>query len=78
MGSSILVRASWDEEARVWVATSDDVPGLVAEAADRDELMRKLRSLIPILLEENDGYEGLSEVPLFVMHEQVTKVRLRA
>ncbi|MGH9394255.1 MAG: DUF1902 domain-containing protein, partial [Terriglobales bacterium] len=26
---SIRVRATWDPEARVWVAESDDVPGLV-------------------------------------------------
>ena len=27
-----FVRAEWDEEAKVWVATSDDVPGLETEA----------------------------------------------
>ena len=27
-----LIRADWDPEARVWVATSDDVPGLATEA----------------------------------------------
>jgi len=26
-----FVRAEWDEEAKVWVATSDDVPGLVTK-----------------------------------------------
>jgi predicted RNase H-like HicB family nuclease len=26
-----FIRAEWDEEARVWVATSDDVPGLATE-----------------------------------------------
>ncbi len=25
------VKLSWDEEAAVWVATSDDIPGLVLE-----------------------------------------------
>ena len=29
-----FVRAEWDEEAKVWVATSDDVPGLVTEAEE--------------------------------------------
>ena len=29
---SLFIRADWDVEAQVWVATSDDVPGLVAEA----------------------------------------------
>jgi len=27
-----VIRATWDDDARVWVAVSDDVPGLVAEA----------------------------------------------
>ncbi|UVC17087.1 DUF1902 domain-containing protein [Mesorhizobium onobrychidis] len=26
-----LVTAQWDEEANVWVATSDDIPGLATE-----------------------------------------------
>ena len=32
MEKALFVRAEWDEDAGVWVATSDDVPGLVAEA----------------------------------------------
>jgi len=28
----IQIKALWDEESGVWVATSDDVPGLVTEA----------------------------------------------
>jgi predicted RNase H-like HicB family nuclease len=48
-----VVHASWDDEARVWVAESDDVPGLVAEAATVEKLMRKLRVLVPELLELN-------------------------
>lgn len=47
------VRAQWDDEAKVWVAESDDLPGLVAEASDVPELINKLRVLIPELLEEN-------------------------
>jgi hypothetical protein len=28
----ITLKAGWDPEAKVWVATSDDVPGLITEA----------------------------------------------
>ena len=28
MQKALFIRAEWDEEASVWVATSDDVPGL--------------------------------------------------
>lgn len=34
------VRADWDPEAAVWVATSDDIPGLVTEAGNHEELRR--------------------------------------
>ncbi|MBI4906425.1 MAG: DUF1902 domain-containing protein [Acidobacteria bacterium] len=47
------VLARWDVDAEVWVAESDDVPGLVAEAASPNELARKLRTLIPELLDLN-------------------------
>lgn len=49
----IKISADWDSEARVWVATSEDVPGLVTEAATPEELKEKLEVLIPELLEAN-------------------------
>ena len=49
------VNATWDPEAAVWVATSDDVPGLVAEASTIEVLLDDLRALIPELLELNCG-----------------------
>ena len=47
------IRAQWDGEAGVWVAESEDVPGLVAEADSPNVLVQKLRTLIPELLELN-------------------------
>jgi predicted RNase H-like HicB family nuclease len=47
------VSARWDSEAAVWVAESQDVPGLVTEADSPNALVQKLRSLIPDLLEAN-------------------------
>ena len=48
-----LVRAEWDPDARVWVADSDDVPGLVTEADTIEQLMDRLQALVPELLELN-------------------------
>lgn len=78
--ASILVRAEWDPEARVWVATSDDVPGLVTEAETPDELERKLGVMIRELLELNEDLMGEfpPEVPMYIMSQQLSKVRLRA
>ncbi|MSP50293.1 MAG: DUF1902 domain-containing protein [Alphaproteobacteria bacterium] len=53
--SVIKVQATWDGEAKVWVAESDDVPGLVTEAATVEALIAKLRVQIPELIEENNG-----------------------
>lgn len=47
------ILAQWDREAGVWVAESEDVPGLVAEADSPNVLAQKLRTLIPELLELN-------------------------
>jgi hypothetical protein len=43
-----------DPEANVWVATSDDVPGLATEAETIEALATSLRALIPDLLEANE------------------------
>ncbi|PIG93586.1 DUF1902 domain-containing protein [Gloeocapsopsis sp. IPPAS B-1203] len=40
------VEAFWDVEAAVWVATSEDIPGLVTEAETIEALMQKLRSIV--------------------------------
>lgn len=50
---TLKVQALWDGEAGVWVAESDDVPGLATEAATLEELLAKLAVMVPELLEEN-------------------------
>jgi predicted RNase H-like HicB family nuclease len=47
------VTAFWDPEASVWVAESEDVPGLVTEADSVEQLVAKLRTMVPELLEAN-------------------------
>ena len=47
------VTAYWDAEASVWVAESADVPGLVTEAHTVEQLVAKLRVMVPELLEAN-------------------------
>jgi predicted RNase H-like HicB family nuclease len=48
-----VIHATWDATAGVWVAESDDVPGLVTEAKTFEALLKKLRALVPELLELN-------------------------
>jgi len=75
----LLVRATWDDEAKVWVAESDDIPGLVTEAPTREELFAKLRILVPELLELNErmpaGDDVLVKLLADVEHEERISLR---
>ena len=62
----LFVRIEWDEEAKVWVATSDDVPGLATEEDTMEDLIDKLKILIPELLVAN-GISGEFDVPFEVL-----------
>lgn len=53
MATIYRVRCEWDAEAGCWVATSDDVPGLATGADKLDELVTKLRLVVPELLAAN-------------------------
>ena len=57
------IRVTWDPDANVWVAESDDVPGLVTEAESCEALIEKLKRLIPELLEANGMKPAAPEVP---------------
>jgi predicted RNase H-like HicB family nuclease len=62
----LFIRAEWDEEARVWVATSDDVTGLATEGDTLEALIEKLKIIIPELLHAN-GADPEYEVPFEVL-----------
>lgn len=53
MHNKFIVTAQWDGDAGVWVATSDDIPGLVSEAKTLDELIHRVTAVLPELLEDN-------------------------
>ncbi len=75
----ITVHAEWDGEANVWVATSDDVPGLITEASSVEILTEKLAVLIPELLEANGALVGkvLGQVPINLIAHREQLVTLR-
>ena len=47
------VKFMWDDKAAVWVATSDDIKGLVMEGGSADALIERVRIAVPELLELN-------------------------
>ena len=71
----LFIRAEWDDEARVWVATSDDVPGLATEEETLEGLVEKLKVVIPELLEVN-GTAGETEFPFEILTRRFEIARL--
>jgi predicted RNase H-like HicB family nuclease len=72
MTKTYLIWTEWDPQALVWVASSDDVPGLATEADTFDALNDKLTSLVPELLAENDPESIKEGVVLEVLARRVT------
>jgi len=48
-----IVNFVWDNEAAVWIATSDSIPGLVLESGSLDALIERIRFAAPELLALN-------------------------
>jgi hypothetical protein len=59
-----VIRVFWDSDASVWVATSDDVPGLVVEASSFDDVVKEVRELAPEMLVLN----GISKGKVLDLH----------
>lgn len=59
------VTLSWDPDAAVWVATSEDIPGLVLESGSFDALIERVRFAAPELLALN-GHKGSPAALTFV------------
>jgi predicted RNase H-like HicB family nuclease len=59
MARPIVIHADWDPDAAVWVATTQDLKGLVTEADTVEALRAKLPGMILDLLEEY----GISDIP---------------
>ena len=48
-----VINFTWDNESGVWIATSNDIPGLVLESGSFDALLERTRFAVPELLELN-------------------------
>jgi hypothetical protein len=72
--SEYLINLSWDNEASVWIATSEDIPGLVLESGSLDALIERVRFAAPELLALNNKSECRTFSICFrsERHEQVT------
>ena len=74
---SIHVKAIWDEDAKVWVAQSEDIRGLATEASTVEELREKVLQMMQELLAMNghpDLDMSLPEIPVHFMAEHCVRV----
>jgi hypothetical protein len=71
---SIIVRAAWDEEARVWTASTTDIDGLAVEGPSLEALRPKVMGAIADLLELNEVRSDLQEIPVLIIAEQSGRV----
>ncbi|SMC84805.1 protein of unknown function [Fulvimarina manganoxydans] len=82
MNKKFMVTALWDDEASIWVATSEDIPGLVTEAATLDDLLRRVLAIAPELLADNahlmDEVQSPGDLLDVCIHSQVRLDRLHA
>ncbi len=68
-----VVNLLYDEIAGVWVATSDDIQGLVLESGSIDALIEKIKFAVPELLElNNDNLHP--DINLHILSERYIKV----
>jgi hypothetical protein len=72
--TSIIVRVEWDDEAKVWVATSEDI-GLATEAETHEALHQKAIAMISELLELGaEGYSDLAEIPVHFVAQKLDRI----
>lgn len=69
----ILIRAEWDDDAKVWVARSTDIDGLATEAATLEELGDKVLAMVGELAELNGLSPDLPEIPVNIMAGQTAR-----
>ena len=56
MKNDCRVTFTWDDEAHVWIATSEDVYGLILEHESFDTLLSRVRLAVPELLAFEDPH----------------------
>jgi hypothetical protein len=68
------VHLTWDPEAAVWMATSEDIPGLALESGSFDALIERVKFAAPELLELN-GVAPSEILPVCFRSERHERVR---
>ena len=63
----------WDPEAAVWIATSEDITGLVMESGSFDALLERVRIAVPELIELNGNKPAVYNLSYITEREDRVK-----
>jgi predicted RNase H-like HicB family nuclease len=76
MKTEFEIKAMWDPEASVWVASSDEVPGLCTEAETLEILIEKLKTIVPELLQANGVVFPPHQLSFHIVSERTEMVEV--
>ena len=74
MANSIINKAEWDWDAKVWVATTEDVAGFVAESKSIEALQPKVIAVLADLIELNGFDSDLAEIPVHIVANRTERI----
>lgn len=74
MKTGYEIKAMWDAEAGVWVASSDEVSGLCTEAETMELLIEKLKVIVPELLQANGLVFSSHQLSFHIVSERTELV----
>lgn len=69
---AITVQATWDDEAKVWCASTDDVAGLAINADTLEALQPKVIAALQDMIELNPFNSNLREIPVRLIVERAS------
>lgn len=75
MPQPLVVKIGWDDDAKVWVATSDDISGLAVEGESLDKLHGKVMDALHDLVELNGFKHDGDDIPVSLMTEDLLNMR---
>ena len=64
----------WDDEAAVWIATSENIEGLVLESGSIDALIERVRFAVPEILSLNNKILSEKTISLCFRSERYEQV----
>lgn len=76
MKTGYEIKAMWDSEAGMWVASSDEVSGLCTEAETMELLIEKLKTIVPELLQANGVIFSPHQLAFHIVSERTEMVEV--